>query len=62
MRLLGLANAMTAIPLRDQTYRDAKKVYAQKRPEGGHLETKEQSLGGNQLYQHLDLELLASRL
>lgn len=62
MRLLGRANAMTAIPIRDQTHRDVKKVSAQKRPEGGHLETKGQSLSGNQPYHHLDLELLASRL
>ena len=54
---------MTVIPIRDQTHRDTKKVNAQKRrPEGGHLKTKEQSLSGNQPCQHLDLELLASRL
>ena len=63
MKLLGWANAMTAIPIRDQTHRDTKKVYAQKRrPEGGHLKTKEQSLSGNQPCQHLDLERPASRL
>ena len=63
MRLLGWANAMTAVPIRDQTRRDTRKVHAQERsPEGGHLKTKAQSLSGHQPCQHLDLELLASRL
>ena len=31
MKLLGWANAMTVIPIRDQTHRDTKKVNAQKR-------------------------------